>query len=420
MSQTTFIKTFGPGLLFASAAIGTSHLILATQGGAHFGLQMGWIILIALAIKYPFFEYGPRYAIATGESLLSAYLKQGRWALMSFLIIIACTMFTVVGAVGAASAGLLQTIMKWHGVDMRMLTAVFFLATAVMLIVGRFKLLDIFIKGISLALFVAVLTAFVAVIIKGPVDKVINFSPSPLMGDEGLLIIIGILGWMPVGLEASAFSSLWTIKKMETTGYRPTLKESLLDFNMGYGLTSLLAFLFLVIGAFTVYGTGIKIAGSPVIFSEKLIQVFTNHIGKWSSSFIAIGAFGAIYGTLITAWDAFARSIGQCLVTLRKGHYKQTRPNDSILSEYSVWVVIIGIGGFLVISALGHSLGLLLNVATALSFLFAPLIAFLNLRAVINLEDVSSRPPKVMVMVSVAGIVVMAVFAVYYLWRICF
>ena len=31
------IKNLGPGLLFASMAIGTSHLVLSTKAGAHYG-----------------------------------------------------------------------------------------------------------------------------------------------------------------------------------------------------------------------------------------------------------------------------------------------------------------------------------------------------------------------------------------------
>ena len=71
------LKAFGPGLLFASSAIGTSHLVLSTRAGAHHGMVFFWVITGALLFKYPFYEFGPRYANATGESLLEGYKKQG-------------------------------------------------------------------------------------------------------------------------------------------------------------------------------------------------------------------------------------------------------------------------------------------------------------------------------------------------------
>ena len=57
MTQPTkrnLLKVIGPGLLFASSAIGTSHLVLSTRAGAHHGMIFLWIILLALLLKYPF------------------------------------------------------------------------------------------------------------------------------------------------------------------------------------------------------------------------------------------------------------------------------------------------------------------------------------------------------------------------------
>jgi len=55
-----YFSRLGPGLLFASSAIGTSHLVLSTRAGAHHGFIFLWIVLLALLIKYPFYEYGQR------------------------------------------------------------------------------------------------------------------------------------------------------------------------------------------------------------------------------------------------------------------------------------------------------------------------------------------------------------------------
>ena len=64
---------FGPGILWAATAIGVSHLVQSTRAGASAGFGLAGVILIALVLKYPFFEYGPRYAAATGQSLVEGY-----------------------------------------------------------------------------------------------------------------------------------------------------------------------------------------------------------------------------------------------------------------------------------------------------------------------------------------------------------
>ena len=69
------LKTLGPGLLFASTAIGVSHLVQSTRAGASYGYALLWAVIIANLLKYPSFEYGSRYANATGESLIDGYRR---------------------------------------------------------------------------------------------------------------------------------------------------------------------------------------------------------------------------------------------------------------------------------------------------------------------------------------------------------
>ena len=68
--MTKLLKKLGPGLLFAGAAVGVSHLVQSTKAGANFGFGLLWALLLINIIKYPFFQLGPSYASATGESLL--------------------------------------------------------------------------------------------------------------------------------------------------------------------------------------------------------------------------------------------------------------------------------------------------------------------------------------------------------------
>ena len=93
------ISKLGPGLLFAGAAIGVSHLVQSTRAGAEFGWGLIWALILVNIFKYPFFQYGPRYAIATGESLLDGYYKIGKVFLITYFILNLATMFTIQTAV---------------------------------------------------------------------------------------------------------------------------------------------------------------------------------------------------------------------------------------------------------------------------------------------------------------------------------
>ena len=54
------LKTLGPGILFASTAIGVSHLVQSTRAGAVYGFELLGFIMLANLFKYPFFEYASR------------------------------------------------------------------------------------------------------------------------------------------------------------------------------------------------------------------------------------------------------------------------------------------------------------------------------------------------------------------------
>ena len=105
-SFADIIQLLGPGLLFAGAAVGVSHLVQSTKAGAEFGFGLLWALLLVHLFKYPFFQFGPRYAAATGETLLDGYQKLGKGILVAYYILNFATMFTIQAAVTIVTAGL--------------------------------------------------------------------------------------------------------------------------------------------------------------------------------------------------------------------------------------------------------------------------------------------------------------------------
>ena len=67
------LARLGPGLLYAGAAVGVSHLVQSTRAGANYGLLMILVVIAANIIKYPFFKAGPLFAAANKKSLLEAF-----------------------------------------------------------------------------------------------------------------------------------------------------------------------------------------------------------------------------------------------------------------------------------------------------------------------------------------------------------
>ena len=56
-TKSGILKALGPGLLFAAVSVGVSHVVQSTRAGAGYGFSLMGIIVLALILKYPLFEY---------------------------------------------------------------------------------------------------------------------------------------------------------------------------------------------------------------------------------------------------------------------------------------------------------------------------------------------------------------------------
>jgi len=149
--KSNWYQKLGPGLLFAGAAIGVSHLVQSTRAGADFGFGLIWALVLIHLIKYPFFQFGPRYATATGESLLDGYKKLGKGVLIAYFILNLATMFTIQAAVTIVTAGLAANL---FGITTNPIvwSIIITLICFVLLIIGRYKLLDKLMKLIIIVI----------------------------------------------------------------------------------------------------------------------------------------------------------------------------------------------------------------------------------------------------------------------------
>ena len=136
-----FLKKLGPGLLFAGAAIGVSHLVQSTRAGADFGFSLIWALILANFIKYPFFLFGPRYTLATGETLLHGYMKMNKLYLITYFLLSIVTMFTIQTAVTIVTAGLAIELFGLSPNITIWATTITF-SCVLILIIGRYRFLD--------------------------------------------------------------------------------------------------------------------------------------------------------------------------------------------------------------------------------------------------------------------------------------
>jgi Mn2+/Fe2+ NRAMP family transporter len=409
-------RNLGPGLLFASMAIGTSHLVLSTKAGAQYGWIMVIPIILANVFKYPFFEFGVRYTNVTDKTLIEGYLNRGRGYLWFYAVITLITTFTILAALYTVTAGLFINLFKIGDISIAMTALGLFAFISLLLIIGRYKFLENSLKIVISILFIALIITTVLVINKGQVAMVTNFSPPPIFNDAGILFLISLMGWMPTTVEASSWVSLWSIEKWKGEKQKPSLKESLQEFNVGYIMTGVLAVFFLIIGWFTLYGTNTELSGNAVTFADQVVQLFTTHIGPWAYLFIAVSAFATMFSTCMTAHDAVTRvSLDVIELLSPKTKIKGKR------QYFALGVLLLAIINFIMVSAFSANMGQLVALATFISFVVAPIIGYMNLKNVMS-DDIPEvfRPKKGLQLLTYAGIIFLSFFSIYYFWIVIF
>lgn len=408
-----FSKTAGPGILFASTAIGVSHLVQSTRAGADFGLLILGFVILVILLKYPFFEYGSRYANSTQTSIIDGYKKLGKPALWLYFLLTIASMFFVTGAVGFVTAGFFENL---FGVDFlgEWTVIILFAICVSILAIGKYSVLDNLIKIIVIVLLISTVTAFLFALYNGPVEQVSGFEPRDLWEVSGIFFLLALMGWMPTAIDLSSWNSLWTLERMKQTNYKPKLKETLFEFRLAYLVTGILAVMFVTLGAFIFYGSGEELPNNNSLFAHKIVTLFTETIGDWSYLIIAASAFTVMFGTILTVFDGYSRSLQRTVELIF------TKKEDKIRTKfrtfYIIFLIILASGAFIITFQFENNLKDLVDFATVLSFVIAPIIAIFNFRLVTGkFLDKEHQPSLLLKILSFAGIIFLSGFAIFFL-----
>jgi Mn2+/Fe2+ NRAMP family transporter len=408
--KTPWYKLLGPGLLYAGAAIGVSHLVQSTRAGAEFGYGLIWAIFLANILKYPFFEMGPRYAASTGKSLLHGYQALGKWALYLYLLITISTMFIIQSAVTVVTAGLVSEI---TGVAFEpwIISSGLLLVCLGILLIGKFSFLDKTMKLIIVLLAITSVVAFSFSLLGNSEQYTMYLTTFSFSDNSNVLFLIALMGWMPAPLDISVWHSVWSVEKNKEVNEKIPLKVALLDFKIGYWGTLILALCFVGLGASTIYGTGIELEASGGGFAKQLIGIYTSSLGDWSYFIIAIAAFTTMFSTTLTCLDAFPRVLTPTTQMIGNSENKNSN------KLYWFWILIVFIGTIIILSLFLINMKEMVDFATKIAFVTSPIIAILNYLAIHGKTmPKENKPGLILQLLSWLGIIYLIGFSVYFLY----
>ena len=235
-----------------------------------------------------------------------------------------------------------------------------------------------------------------------------------------ITFIVALAGWMPAPMDISVWNSLWALAKQHETGETANPKETAFDFNLGYALCVILALCFIVLGTVVMHQPDIAPAKGGVGMAKQILELFTQSLGAWSLPVVGAACLAVMFSTTLTVLDAFPRVLVVLVDRLFTGEEAPGSAVKDFARQRGYWIAWSGLvlGSIVLIQFFLKNLTALVDLATTLSFVTTPVLAWFNHRAM-HSDEVSEayRPTTAMTVFSLACVVVLTGFALFYLWH---
>lgn len=291
-----WLRQIGPGILVAATGVGAGDLVTAALAGAHFGVSIGWALLVGAAMKWLLNEGLARWQMATGTTLLEGWAAQLRvhWLFLPYLLIWSFAVAgTLMSACGVAALALLP-IGQDPVLSKRIWGAVHSLAGLVLVWIGGFRVFERMMAACIGLMFVSAVACAALMIPQIEMSRLHSVSPLALRGEE-LRWTLGLIGG--VGGTVTLLCYGYWIREQGRTG-EAGVRTCRIDLAVGYFVTAFFGLAMVVIAAGT---PGLKGQGASllVVLSDRL----ADELGVPVKYAFLLGAWGAVFSSLLGVWQ---------------------------------------------------------------------------------------------------------------------
>lgn len=331
------LKQLGPGLIISAIIVGSGELIVTPKLGAQVGFIMLWFIILGCFIKvFVQIELG-RFAVSRGMTTLEAMnsIPGPRlivsWLCWLWVLMYVALIFQVAGMVGG-----LATVCELAGIKLSVnaLAAGVGLLTAVLLVIGRYKFVEVLSTAMVAVFVVCTLVAVGA----------LQTTPYAITGSDiaaGLsfrlpadfttaFAAFGIIG---VGASELIYYPYWCLEKgyaksvgpfEDTSAWRARANEWMrvmrIDAWVSFAIYTTTTIAFYLLGAAVLHDKGLVVANNKMI--ETLSHMYRETFGQWSYWMFLAGAFAVLYSTVFGATASNARLLADALQLFRIFKYR--------------------------------------------------------------------------------------------------
>lgn len=304
----------GPGLLVAATGVGAGDLATATLTGSHVGVAILWAVIVGSVMKFVLNEGLARWQLATNTTFLEGVmLRLSKWIGWIFLPYLFLWSFMVGAALMGACGVTLHAMFPVFD-DASHAKTVFGIAASLvglaLIWTGGFPVFEKLMSASVAVMFVTVVvTAFLLWPGTGAVIDGLVIPRIPNAGDKGLTWTVALIGG--IGGTVTILCYGYWIREQGRKGV-DALRVSRLDLGLGYLVTGIFG------AAMVIIGSTIEVSGKGANLIVVLANQLQEPLGTWGRWMFLVGAFGAVFSSLLGVWQAVPYLFADVVRLLRK------------------------------------------------------------------------------------------------------
>ncbi len=326
------LRQIGPGLIIAAAIVGSGELIVTPKLGASAGFTLLWFIILGCVLKvFIQVELG-RVTLSKGLSTLETMnLVPGprvvvSWLLWLWAVMFAATVFQIAGMVGAVASVL---AIAGLNVSVKVLAVGIGLGTAIVLILGRYKLIESASTWMVVAFTACTMVAVVALqftpyaVTAANLAEGFSFNLPP-----SFTVAFAAFGIIGVGASELIYYPYWCLEKgyarhvgrpdgtpawdERARGWMRVLRT---DAWVSCAVYTSATLAFYILGAAILHAKKLDVTNADMI--PTLAHMYQETFGAWSLPLFLIGAVAVLYSTIFVATASNARLLTDALVVFK-------------------------------------------------------------------------------------------------------
>jgi Mn2+/Fe2+ NRAMP family transporter len=286
------LRELGPGIVIAATGLGAGDLIAASVAGAKYGMAVLWAAVVGALLKFTLNEGLARWQLATGTTLLEGWVRRlPRFWSAYFFVYLLLWSFIVAGALMAATGLAVHALVP--GVSVEAAGALQSVIALVLVLSGRYRLLEFLMKVFIAMMFAVVLYCVFA--LQPDWARVISGMFFPVLPEGSLFFLLGVIGG--VGGSVTLLSYGYWIRERAWSGAE-RLPQVRTDLLVAYGLTGLFGVAIMIISA----GVSPQVmAGSTMVLGvAEQLGATVGDAGKWC---FLVGFWGAVFSSMLGVWQ---------------------------------------------------------------------------------------------------------------------